>query len=638
MKFTALLRIMLPMITYGVNMPYLFLTKLNVLLLFFLINTVLFCPTVLYARSSLANNDEKSFEKTSTHLNDNFLNKDSNSENTQLLYKLELLGIKNADAKKNAQIYLSMISPQEMDGSPRNFSLVQQAIQKAISVYGYFNSTIKFDLIAPKKRGNKGKLRVTVEQGPPTYIAGTRVDILGQAQKEDEFKTLLTKIPAIGTQVNQETYDKFKENLQQLGIERGYFDANFTLSRLDVKPSTHQAWWNIDYDSGQRYRFGHFTFENSQIRQDYLQNIMHMKEGSPYNMQNLIDLNNDLSASGWFKTVLIQPKIDKENKTVDVNVSFYPQKKNLFKVGVGYATDVGGRLQLGWNKPWINSKGQSFHSGFYISRPKIVVETAYRIPLVRNPLKYFYEIFYGIKREDENDTFTNSQALSVMRYWNRETGWQNGVGLRVLYDSFTQASQSHKTLLVYPTVTAIRTRFRGGLFPYWGDTKRISLGVGNKVWGSEVNFYRLQASTVWIRTYFDKHRFISRAGVGYLHTNQFDRIPPNLRFFLGGDNTIRGYKYETVAPRDAAGKLIGGAFMGYAGLEYNYQVLPNWWGAVFADTGFSTEKFIPKDLCYGAGVGVRWISPVGPVKLDVATPVRSDHHNVQFYLSLGTEL
>ncbi len=620
-----------------------FLTKIKNLSPFILLGTALCYPSVLYAQSKTSattvSSNAKALDATRQASDDTtFQADDFIPAPPQTLYTLKLVGIKNSDARKNAEIYVSMIPTEEMDGSLRNFYLVRTAIQKAISVYGYFNSTIKFDVVAPEEGEKKGTLIVTVNQGPATDIAGINVNVTGQAHDDEAFEKLLTQVPAIGTQLNQQTYDNFKEDLRQLGIERGYFDADFTSSQLDVKPSTQQAWWNLDYDSGTRYKFGRFTFENSQIRQDYLRHIMHMKDGDPYNMEDLAALNSDLSSSGWFKVILFQPKINKEDKTVNVNVLLYPQKKNVFKVGIGYSTDVGARFQLGWNKPWVDSKGQSLRSNFYISKPKLAIEAAYRMPLLKNPLNYYYEAAYGIEREKQNDTTTNATSASFMRYWNRETGWQNGLGVRVRYDSFTQANQSHKTLLIYPTVSATRTRFRGGLFPYWGDTQRISIGVGSKAWGSQVNFYKIEASTIWIRTYFKKHRFISRAGAGYLKTSDFDRIPPALRFFLGGDRTLRGYKYKTVAPRDSEGKLVGGSIMGYAGLEYDYQLFPKWWTAVFADTGFVSDKFKHSDLRYGTGFGLRWISPVGPVKFDIATPVHSDHHNVQFYLSLGTEL
>jgi len=112
-----------------------------------------------------------------------------------------------------------------------------------------------------------------------------------------------------------------------------------------------------------------------------------------------------------------------------------------------------------------------------------------------------------------------------------------------------------------------------------------------------------------------------------------------VRFFAGGDRSIRGYRFQSISPRDADGKLTGASKMATGSLEYQYNVTGRWWGAVFVDTGEAVDDLSRADLKTGAGVGVRWQSPVGPIKLDVAAPVGDpNEHSVQFYIGLGTEL
>src|SRR5699024_6430321 len=255
-------------------------------------------------------------------------------------------------------------------------------------------------------------------------------------------------------------------------------------------------------------------------------------------------------------------------------------------------------------------------------------------------LNYYYEISTGYEEEKKNDTDTSGLTLAILRYWNRETGWQNSFGVRARYDNFTQANVSNRTLLIYPTASFNRTRVRGGLFPYWGDSQKITLNWGNKAVGSDVDFYSAIASTSWIRTYAENHRFLTRAEIGYLSTNQFDKIPPALRFFAGGDRSIRGYGYHKISPKDKNGELTGANRLFTASIEYQYQVKPKWWGAIFYDTGFASDRFAFNDLRKGAGIGVRWNSPIGAVKFDIATPIndKDDSKNIQFYIGIGAEL
>ena len=213
--------------------------------------------------------------------------------------------------------------------------------------------------------------------------------------------------------------------------------------------------------------------------------------------------------------------------------------------------------------------------------------------------------------------------------------------MKTRYDSFQQGSDPRlKTLLIYPTASLNRKRSDGNRFPLWGDSQKLTLNWGSKVWASDVDFYSVKASSAWVRTFADNHRFYLRAEVGYLKTNQFGRITPALRYFAGGDMSVRGFGYKDISPRDKNGKLTGGSHLLTGTAEYQYQVYPNWWAATFYDTGYAAKRFSNQELHSGAGIGVRWASPIGAIKVDLATPLRSPEakKGIQFYIGLGAEL
>jgi translocation and assembly module TamA len=175
--------------------------------------------------------------------------------------------------------------------------------------------------------------------------------------------------------------------------------------------------------------------------------------------------------------------------------------------------------------------------------------------------------------------------------------------------------------------------------PTWGDSQRYSLDVSDTTWGSDIDFAVMQAQNVWIRTLEDKHRFVVRGNLGWIETNNFSKVPPDLRFFAGGDRSIRGYKYKGISPRDDEGKLTGASKLATGSLEYQYNVSGKWWGAVFVDSGEAVNDIKQSNFKTGAGVGVRWQSPVGPIKLDIARPIGDqDDRDIQFYIGLGPEL
>ncbi|MFZ7142030.1 autotransporter assembly complex protein TamA [Avibacterium avium] len=552
---------------------------------------------------------------------------------------LKVIGVKGVKAIENVDIYTKMIDPEEADGSDRYQYIVSEAIKKALRVYGYYNIKIDFRL-QPAKGGKRPVLIADVNAGKPVLLTGMDIQILGQAKDDEAFKALDKKLPKLGELLYHSKYEDYKSDLQSLALARGYFDADFDVSQLLVRPSTYQGWWKITFDSGERYRFGKFTFQRSQIREDYLRNMMEIEEGQPYLINDLSSFTNDYTSTNWFSSVLVQPNLDEENKIVNVDVLLTPRKKNAMDVGIGYSTDVGPRFQWGWTKPWINSRGHSFRFNLYASAPKQTVEAVYKMPLLKNPLRYYYEFSTGYEREKTNDTETSSGTFAALRYWNRVSGWQHALGLRVRYDSFTQANHSDRTWLVYPTASISRTRLRGGLFPTWGDAQRLTVDFGHKIWLSDANFFKVQASSAWIRTFADNHRFLVRGEIGWLQTKNLEKIPPALRFFAGGDRSVRGYGYKKISPKNAEGKLVGATRLATGTLEYQYQVYENWWLATFADTGLAANSFNLEELRYGAGMGVRWASPIGAVKLDIATPIRDKDNskNVQFYIGLGSEL
>lgn len=125
-----------------------------------------------------------------------------------------------------------------------------------------------------------------VTPGEPVRIGGTEVILRGGARTDSDYLALLKTRPAIGTVLNHGDYDGFKSSLTRVALRKGYFDSEFNKSQLGVSLDRHQAFWDIDYDSGERYRFGHVTFSGSQIRDEYLQNLVPFKEGDYYTSQD----------------------------------------------------------------------------------------------------------------------------------------------------------------------------------------------------------------------------------------------------------------------------------------------------------------------------------------------------------------
>lgn len=554
--------------------------------------------------------------------------------------RLQVEGL-SGELQRNVRARLSTIGADEVTADARFQTRVDGVIRQGLRALGYYEPQINFTF-RPAVNGGRDVLLATVAPGQPVKIAGSTLTVRGDARRDRDYQRLVHRSrPAVGTVLNHGDYTAFIDGLTGLAVRNGYFDAQFLKRQLAVSPERHQAFWNVDFDSGSRYRFGEIRFHGSQIRPEILKNIPSIRPGDPYTTTALAELNQQLSATNWFNSVVVSPDFagGKDSKILPLDAVVTPRSRNIVETGGGFASDIGPRVRTTWNRPWLNSSGHSLQTGVSLSAPEQSLDLSYKIPLLKSPLEQYYLLQGGFKRQDLNDTDSDSTTLNVARFWNFSSGWQRSVNLRWSLDHFTQANVTDTTMLIYPGFTVNRTRQRGGAMPTWGDSQRYSIDVSDTTWGSDIDFFILQAQNVWVRTLAQKHRFVARYNLGWIETNNFERVPPSLRFFAGGDRSIRGYRFQSISPRDDDGKLTGASQMATGSLEYQYNVTGRWWGAAFVDSGQAVNDIRHTQLKTGAGVGVRWVSPVGPIKLDIAAPVDDPStHGVQFYIGLGTEL
>ncbi len=117
--------------------------------------------------------------------------------------------------------------------------------------------------------------------------------------------------------------------------------------------------------------------------------------------------------------------------------------------------------------------------------------------------------------------------------------------------------------------------------------------------------------------------------------DDFEKYPSSLRFYAGGTQSVRGYEYKTLGPKDEIGEVIGGKNVVAASLEYDHQIVEKWVGALFFDAGNAFTDSM--DTVYqGAGVGLRWISPIGSVRVDLAFPLNDNAPDSdEYYIHFG---
>ncbi|NVN82138.1 MULTISPECIES: autotransporter assembly complex family protein [unclassified Vibrio] len=546
---------------------------------------------------------------------------------------LEIKGLDGA-LEDNVDAYLSAVPEEEYAVSLRFQSRVESMIKEALNALGYYQPTITFT-----HSEDDTELTVTVEQGEPVLIYTSDIVLSGEAEDDPDFLALIAKSNlSKGSILNHGNYDSLKSSIRNLGLAKGYFDGSYEVSKLEVAPELNRAYVRLHYNSGIRYHFGTTQVTGSQIEDDRVQSLKPFEDGEPYSITKVGEYNQNLSNTDWFSSVFVEPDLSQlgEGREIPMKVSLAPQARNQIETGIGVSTDLGVKGTLKWKKPWVNAQGHSFNSSLSISKPEQTITAAYKIPL-DDVLNDYYQIKYGMKNLDNRDTKSLESNLALERYWRLDNGWQRTVFIRYLVENYEQGLQDDLAQFVLPGISFSRTRTRGGSMPMWGDKQTIMIEAGDDTLLSETKVVRFQGQTAWIRSIGNNHRGLTRLQFGGNFADEFEKLSPSLRFFAGGDNSIRGYGYESISPRDESDALTGAKFLATSSFEYQYRLVGNWWGAAFYDIG---DAFNDKpDWKRGTGVGVRWASPVGPVSLDFAWGLDAKKGDeFQLHFSLGPEL
>ncbi len=592
----------------------------------------------------------------------------------------------DGDVAENVRYYLDGLDAAQYSRS-RIEGEVQRRTREALRVYGYYSPQVAHQL----PEGDPPRyVELMIESGPRVRIETLDIRIDGDAAEDPRFREAVEAFPlAEGDPLVHAPYDRLRSRLANLSLERGYFDWRFVDRRMEVRPHAESARLYLALDSGPRHHFGEVTIDGSHIEEERLRRMLPFSPGDPYLAGELARYNQRLGQTGWFGSIAVRPRLREaaslalpeprlgfwnevevaggelasqppaapdadgprlsgpalegatalhrpDRPEVPIDISVTPADRHKFEVGVGYATDVGPRTRFAWNQPWINRYGHGLDHNLFLSAPEQRFTGTYNMPLA-DPLRDSYRFQYGFRQRDNEDTRSLEATVEAARRWEFENLWVQTLYVRTTYEDFTQGGDEEQVWLLYPGISWSRTRTRNPTFPSWGDRQRIAFEVSDGMWGSDADFLRMTGETQWIRMFGEDTRFVTRLGFGAIETDDFDKIPPSLRFFAGGDRSVRGYAYESLAPRNEEGELRGGQQLLTASAELQRRITGAWWGAAFVDTGDAFEEWGPDALNTGAGLGVRWISPVGPIRFDVAHPFDDEDNDFRLHFAIGPE-
>ena len=514
-------------------------------------------------------------------------------------------------------------------------------IKEALKPFGYFNPKITHEI---NKQEIPWIISYQIELNNPIRVTELDIKILGDGTSDKTFEKLISSMPLKkGDVLDQRAYNEFKLKLQNTAASRGYLKAEFIQHKILVDLDSYQSKIVLHFDTDTRIKFGEVKITASQPSHHLIKKYIKFGKGDYYSVEALVDLQNTLNDTDYFTSVEVTPLMDEiRGSEVPVAINLVPRTKRRYSVGFGFGTDTGARARVGLDIPLVNDKGHRFDTSLLNSELKDSFNAHYRIPVL-NPRTD--ELAYRVAYSDEDTTTATSDVLTLGVGLIHARGlWHETLSVVYQDERFEVSNDSGRSTLLMPSVSWTRVWAKERIYTRNGMSLVLDLKGASQILFSDVDFIQGKAYSKLIRSIGRKGRVLARGTLGAIWTNEFGDIPSSIRFFAGGDNSVRGYKYNSLGPKEGKdGNVIGGKGLIAASVEYEHNIFTDWDVAIFYDIGNAVEDFdavndFDEVLKKGAGVGVRWKSPIGPMRIDLAYALSEKDKPWQIHLNIGPDL
>jgi translocation and assembly module TamA len=551
--------------------------------------------------------------------------------------EIELTGVDGALAD-NVRAYLTL--DDEPCDAPQ-WRVEQQLrsaparIREALQAYGYYAPTVTTGL---RRDEHCWVAALTIDPGEPVHLRRVALTLAGEGADDDAFAAARAESGlSTGELLNHGAYERLKRRWAELALERGYADARLVTNRIDVFTEERVADIELEFDTGARYAFGRVVFDQNVLTERLAASYVTFREGEPYDARQLNDVYGTLSDSGYFRTIDVQPlQPDPATRTIPVEIKLTSAARIQQSYGVGFSTDTGPRLRFGRNNRRYNENGHQFGVNAQLSPVVSEVTANYRMP-IRESRTEWLNFDVGLEREDTETSESERVELGARRVHERRGNWTRTEMLSLRVEDFAVGEQVGRARLLMPGVDWTRLIADNDIRPTRGSKLSVELRAATDAVFSDTTFMQSIVRGKWIWSLPAGARFLVRGELGATAKRDFDELPASVRFFAGGDNSVRGYEFETLGPVDAAGNVIGGSSLLTASFEFEQPLRDRWSLAFFVDSGNAFEGS-RIDARTGAGLGGRWRSPLGPIRIDVAHPFDDPSDDWRLHISLGPDL
>ncbi len=548
-------------------------------------------------------------------------------------------------------------------------------VELALEPFGYYAPTVEVET-RPLRGGLRATLRI--RPGEPVRVMERQIALRGEGSADAELATLARRFqPRAGAVFSHPLYETSKADIERGLLERGYFRSRSEAARVEVEREARAARIDLAWRTGPRHHFGATRFEGSHLRDGLLDGLLPYREGQPYHQSELLALHRVLAELDYFGRIDIQPDLpegrwrrdaaeaaqadavvaaadaerrdrrprdddeddDAEPPVVPIRVDLAPAKRTRYSAGLGYGTDSGGSVRVGMDRRWVNARGHKLSASGEFGQRRSLLGVQYRIPEFER-LPGWWSAGVSVREEEIGGELSEIGMFTVSRSA-RLAGMAWLAEWNVQRESFERTELLRRVersvTLVYPALRVERVETDDPLYPTRGHGLSAMLRAGARALGSDADFAQLSLAGRYVRSQGEHWRWLVRSELATTWSDDFERLPPSLRFYAGGDRSVRGYGYQELSPRDQLGLPEGARHLAVASVEVERRLVGPWGVAAFVDAGnaFDGGRFDP---AVGVGLGLRWRSPVGPVRIDIGRGLDGPERSLRLHIGIGPEL
>lgn len=516
---------------------------------------------------------------------------------------------------------------------------------------GYFSAQIKTS-VSDEVPGQPVTIRLVVEPGPRTRVTGVQMVFEGDldtalSKDEPAAKALVADLHAAwalpaGDVFTQDDWSAAKNGMLARMRAQGYPLATWSGAAATVDAQQQTASLFVVADSGPLFHFGDIAIEglNKQPASAVL-NLAPFSKGQVYREQALLDFQERVQKLNFFDSVFINMEPDQSQAdAAPVTVQVHEMKLQQATVGVGVSSDTGPRVSVEHLHRNIFDQAWQAKTKLQVAK----VDSNFQVDLTSHPLpgrKRWLASTQLARQLDTSDAVTSSERL---RFGQLQEGERLERTRYVEYQSATVTAKTGEKVSEASALSGlVQWAWRdvdSQTLPRKGITLLSSLGAGHSFATSESSgfFGRAYGRLTWYRPLPWDWDATTRVEAGRVLSRESVSVPDPLLFRAGGDESVRGYGYRSLGI-SREGAIVGGRAMSTFSAELAHPFLkkyPSILGAVFFDAGGVADQFADIETQRGYGVGLRWRSPVGPLKIDLAygEQVRS----VRMHFSVGISL